>query len=187
MVKIGILALQGNFREHMKILESIGAKAMEVRNSNDLQECSALIIPGGESTTMARLLETSGLGMEIRRRVKKGMPLYGTCAGAILCARKIAGEKRFRPLGIIDIEVKRNDYGRQVDSFEAEVDVHGAGKVNGVFIRAPRILKFGKKAEVLASIGNEPVLVKQGNVIVGTFHPETEGNTYLHKFLTALI
>ncbi len=204
---VGVLALQGDFREHVLLLHSMGAGATEVRNRADLERCSALIIPGGESTTMSKLMHGSGLDVEITKRVKNGMPLYGTCAGAIVIARKVAGEKRFRPLGLIDIEVARNAYGRQVDSFESEVEVkamhrgRGAGrrgdiavgagpagqvKIKGVFIRAPVIKKAGRGVEVLATLDKRPVLVRQGNVIAGTFHPEIAGETAVHKLLVGI-
>ncbi len=179
----GVLALQGDFAEHISLLRAHGHGAIEVRNILDLKKCSALIIPGGESTTIAHLMQTSSLDLEIKKCVRAGMPFYGTCAGAIVAAKKVLGEKRFRPLGLIDIEIKRNDYGGQIDSFEAQVDVKGAGEVNGIFIRAPVIKKIGKGIEVLARLHGKPVLVKQKNVIVGTFHPETEKNFFVHKML----
>ncbi len=183
---VGVLALQGDFREHVQLLKEHKVQAVEVRNAKELSACSCLIIPGGESTTIGLLLKSTGLGREIKRRVKKGMPLYGTCAGAIIAAKKVLGERRFAPLGLIDIEVKRNDYGRQVDSFESEVEFAGGVKLNGVFIRSPKIRRVGKGVEVLARLGKEPVLVKQGNVIAGAFHPETEKDFFVHKMLLEL-
>ena len=184
---VGVLALQGDFREHLELLRSMKAEAREVRSVQDLRECSALIIPGGESTTISNLLDSSGLGAEIKKRAGKGMPIYGTCAGAIIIARKVLREKMFKPLNLIDIEVERNAFGRQVDSFEAEIEVKGLGKLNGVFIRAPVIKKAGKKAEVLASFNGKPVLVRQGNILAGTFHPEAEHNTKIHEFFLEMI
>ncbi|VVB99513.1 Pyridoxal 5'-phosphate synthase subunit PdxT [uncultured archaeon] len=186
MVLVGVLALQGDFREHLALLKEKFIPAIEVRSIADLQKCTCLIIPGGESTTIAKLLETSGLAKEIKKRVSKGMPFYGTCAGAILAAKKVAGEKRFRPLGLIDIEIGRNAYGRQVDSFETGLDVKGHGRLNGIFIRAPVIRKIGKEVEVLAEFEGHPVLVCEGNVLVGTFHPETEKNFFMHKMLLGM-
>src|SRR3989338_3010003 len=124
-IVVGVLALQGDFKEHLDLLRSMKAEAREVRTISDLRECSALIIPGGESTTISNLLDSSGLGAEIKKRAGKGMPIYGTCAGAIIIARKVLREKMFRPLNLIDIEVERNAFGRQVDSFEAEIEVKG--------------------------------------------------------------
>lgn len=184
---IGVLALQGDFREHILLLEAHGCKAIEVRAKSDLAKCSALIIPGGESTVMARLMASSGLDAEIRKRVLNGMPFYGTCAGAILAARKVAGENRYRPLGLIDIEIERNAYGRQVDSFEAELEIKGVGMVNGVFIRAPVVKKAGRDVEVLASFSGKPVFMRQGSVLAGTFHPETEGNFFAHRMLLGML
>jgi len=183
---IGVLALQGDFREHIQILKLMKIKSIEVRSKKDLDNCSALIIPGGESTTIGKLLSISGLDKEIKKRVKKGMPVYGTCAGAIVLAKKILNEKEFSPLGLIDVEIKRNAYGRQVDSFEAEIEIKGIGKLNGVFIRAPKIVKKGKKVEVLAKFEGKPVLVKQGNILIGTFHPETEENSEIHQIFVEM-
>tara|TARA_Y100000310_G_C20703935_1_gene832874 strand:+ start:11014 stop:11571 length:558 start_codon:yes stop_codon:yes gene_type:complete len=183
---IGVLALQGDFFEHIQILKSMKIKSIEVRNKSDLEKCSALIIPGGESTTIGKLLKISGLDKEIKKRAKKGMPIYGTCAGAIVLAKKVLNEKEFSPLGLIDVEIKRNAYGRQVDSFEAEINIKGVGRLNGVFIRAPVISKVGK-AEILAKFDGKPVLVKQGNILIGTFHPETEKETVLHDLLIQMI
>ena len=157
---------------------------------------------------MAKLMASCGLDFEIKKRVAKGMPFYGTCAGAILAAKKVAGEKRYKPLGLIDIEIGRNAYGHQADSFEAEIEIKthwpsqdfafvnkghhknnsgGPEKINGIFIRSPVIKKAGPKVEVLARLGNRPVLVRQGNVLAGTFHPETEKNFICHKMLIEMI
>ena len=184
---VGVLALQGDFREHASILRFIGVEAMEVRSTEELRKCSALVIPGGESTTISTLLESTGLGEEIRKRVFSGMPVYGTCAGAIVLAKSVLRETRFKSLGLIDIDVERNAFGRQVDSFECNLEVKGVGSMNAVFIRSPRIMRAGPGVEVLASLGNEPVLVKQGNVIAGTFHPETARNSEIHGLFVKLI
>lgn len=184
---VGVLALQGDFLEHERILSTLHANSVQVRNKEDLVQCSALIIPGGESTTISHLLSTTGLDSEIKKRVSVGMPLYGTCAGAILIAKKVVGEKRFRPLGLIDIEVERNAYGRQVDSFEAELDTKFGKKIHGIFIRSPVIKKIASRVEVLAALGKRPVLVKQGKIIAGTFHPELAGETAVHKMFLGLV
>lgn len=184
---VGVLAIQGDFREHISLLNSLGAEAIEVKGKSDFSKCDALIIPGGESTTIANLLSISGLDVEIRKRVAKGMPLLGTCAGAILSAKKVIGEKRYKPLKLINIEVRRNAYGRQADSFEAELEVKGVGKVNGVFIRAPIISKAGRGVEVLASFSGKPVLVRQKNVIAATFHPELVGEGKIHQMLIEMM
>ncbi len=191
MKPIGVLALQGDFHEHILALRSLGAQACEVRSVAELQKCSALIIPGGESTTISKLMQSTGLDAEIKKRVKDGMPFYGTCAGAIVAAKKVVGEKRFRPLDLIDLEIARNSYGRQVDSFEAQVELKGglvgSGKIKGVFIRAPVFMKIGRKVEVLASLEGKPVLVRQGNVIAGAFHPEISSETAIHKLLLEMV
>ncbi len=183
---VGVLAIQGDFAEHQRSIESLGLEAFQVRVKADLQKCSALIIPGGESTTIAKLISDNGLASAIISFAKKGNPVYGTCAGAIVIAKKVLGEKRFRPLNLIGIEVARNAYGRQVDSFEAEIEVKGAGKMNVVFIRAPIITKIGKGVEVLASFEGKPVLVRHKNVLVGTFHTELGANTGLHSLLAQM-
>ncbi|MEK6957796.1 MAG: pyridoxal 5'-phosphate synthase glutaminase subunit PdxT [archaeon] len=183
---VGVLAIQGDFAEHQRSIESLGLEAIQVRTKADLQKCSALIIPGGESTTIAKLIADNGIASAISSFAKKGFPVYGTCAGAIVIAKKILGEKRFRPLNLIGIEVARNAYGRQVDSFEAEIEVKGAGKMNVVFIRAPVITKIGKGVEVLASFEGKPVLVTHKNVLAGTFHTELGENTKLHSLLAKM-
>ncbi|HLC79175.1 MAG TPA: pyridoxal 5'-phosphate synthase glutaminase subunit PdxT [archaeon] len=180
---IGVLALQGDFAEHISLLRSHEIEALEVRSKNDLDKCCALIIPGGESTAISHLMSTTGLDVEIKKRVKGGMGFYGTCAGAIVAAKKIIGEERFLPLGLIDVELERNAFGRQIDSFEAQIDVKGVGQIKGIFIRAPKIVKVGKNVEVLAELDGKPVLVRSWNVILGSFHPEIENNFFAHKML----
>lgn len=187
MARIGVLAMQGDFKEHLDVLHSLDANAIEVRSREDFAKCDALIIPGGESTVISKLISDLGIDTEIKKRAKRGMPLYGTCAGAIVCAKKITGEKRFRPLGLIDIEVARNAYGRQQDSFEAGLEIKGVGKIKAAFIRAPVFSKTGKKVEVLASFGGKPVLVRQKNVIAGAFHPEIEGEHAIHKLFLRML
>ncbi|HZX20096.1 MAG TPA: pyridoxal 5'-phosphate synthase glutaminase subunit PdxT [archaeon] len=187
MKTIGVLALQGDFAEHIQLLKSMKIPAIEVRNKSDLEKCSALIVPGGESTTISKLLVSTGLDFEIKKRVSKGMPFYGTCAGAIIAAKTIPGEKEFIPLNLIDVEIKRNAFGRQTDSFETELDVKGIGKMNGIFIRAPIIVKTGKGIELLASFDGKPVLVRKKNILLGSFHPETEGNTKLHEYFLKML
>ena len=182
---VGVLALQGDFFEHQRILSRMGVVSIQVRNKSDLDKCSALIIPGGESTTMANLLSRADLAFKIKKRVKKGMLFYGTCAGAILAAKKVIGENRFKPLALIDVDIKRNAYGRQADSFETEIEVSGK-KINGIFIRAPVISRAGKKVEVLARVDNNPVLVKHKNVLLGTFHPESDDEIFVHELFLAM-
>jgi 5'-phosphate synthase pdxT subunit len=187
-LKAGVLALQGGFAEHCKALRECGAEALEVRSVKELDSCSSLIIPGGESTVMAKLLMQTGLGKEIKKRAGKGMPVFGTCAGAVMLSGKVTAEKRFRPIGLVDAEICRNAYGRQLESFEAPLLIKGIPEpFNGVFIRAPVIKKAGKSVEVLARHGKSPVLMKQGKIMVCTFHPELEGNPAIHRYFLSLL
>jgi pyridoxal 5'-phosphate synthase pdxT subunit len=181
-VKAGVLALQGDFREHARMLAAAGASPLEVRTPEDLAEASCLVIPGGESTTIAKLARSAGLVEPIRERAADGMPMLGTCAGMIVMAeRVIEGEPL---LGLIDIGVRRNAYGRQVDSFEADLEVRGIDHpVRGVFIRAPRIQDVGDSVEVLATFEDHPVVLEQGALVVASFHPELVGETGLHEYL----
>lgn len=187
-MKIGVLAFQGSVREHLAMLKRCRAKAQEVRSLKDLKEVDALIIPGGESTTIGKLLKTSGLDKEMKRRVKKGFPIYGTCAGAILMAKKAHG-KEPDILKIMDIEVERNAYGRQKESFTTKIDVPIMKKRNipAVFIRAPKINKVGKKVKILAKREGEIVLAQQGNLLISTFHPEMTDDTSIHTYFLSLL
>lgn len=179
--KIGVLALQGDFREHRAVLENLGVSVVEVRLPEDLAGLHGLIIPGGESTTIGGLLERYGLSGAIIRRHKEGMAIWGTCAGAILLAKRIEGSQQKR-LGLMDITVRRNAYGRQLDSFETELEVTGLGGLHGVFIRAPMITRTGKGVEILASFEGQPVMVRQGNLLATTFHPEVSGSAKAHEY-----
>ncbi|HLI28192.1 MAG TPA: pyridoxal 5'-phosphate synthase glutaminase subunit PdxT [Chloroflexota bacterium] len=184
MQRIGVLALQGDFREHARVVAQLGAEPVEVRLPAQLAALDGLILPGGESTTMRRLLADYALVEPLRERLAAGLPVLGTCAGAILLARQIAGEGP-SPLGVMDLVVSRNAYGRQVDSFEAELDVPalGAPPVPAVFIRAPRILEIGPGVEVLARLdGGEVVAVRQGPRLALTFHPELTGDLRFHRY-----
>ena len=185
---VGVLALQGDFREHIAVLESIGCDAIEVRTPEDLELSDALVIPGGESTTIGRLTTRYGLIEPIRQRCASGMPVFGTCAGMIFLAA--ATTEGFQPqLEVLDAVVERNAFGRQVDSFEADLDVVGLGDpMHAVFIRAPWIDKVGAGVEVLASVTEpggavHPVLVRQGRILASSFHPELTGDTRLHQML----
>ncbi len=181
------MALQGDFFEHVRILRTLDVDAREVRNPADLEKVQALIVPGGESTTISKLLAENGLDKAIKARANKGMAVYGTCAGAILLAKKVANAGGVKGLGLMDISVERNAYGRQADSFEAELDVKGLGPLQAAFIRAPVIKGVGRKVEVLASFEGKPVLVKQGNLVAGTFHPEIEGEQKVHAWFLGLV
>jgi len=181
-VKVGILALQGDVSEHVQALADLGADAVEVRTPEDLGPVDRLILPGGESTTMSMLLESSGLFDPIAARLDDGMPAFGTCAGMILLSEVVLdGRPDQRSFGVIDIAVRRNAFGRQVDSFETELEVHGTGLVPAVFIRAPYVERVGDDVEVLARVDDHPVLCRQGHVLAAAFHPELSGDLRLHE------
>ncbi len=184
----GVLALQGDFREHIAILRSIGVTAIEVRTPDELDAVDVLVIPGGESTTIGKLAERYGLIEPIRGRCSEGMPVLGTCAGMIfLAASTVSGHQP--QLGVLDAVVERNAFGRQIDSFEADLDVVGLDSpMHAVFIRAPWIDKVGADVSVLASVTDpvgveHPVLVRQGRILASSFHPELTGDTRLHQML----
>jgi 5'-phosphate synthase pdxT subunit len=181
-VKAGVLALQGDFREHARTLADAGATPVEVRTPDELSSVDCLVIPGGESTTIAKLARLGGMVEPVRARGAGGMPILGTCAGMIVLAERVVGGD---PLfGLIDITVRRNAYGRQVESFEADLDVTGIGhRVRGVFIRAPWVEDVGPGVTVLAEHEGHPVVLEQGNLLVTSFHPELVGETALHEYL----
>ncbi len=180
---VGVLALQGDFSEHAELLRLLKVRWREVRTLEDLRCVHRLIIPGGESTVIAQLLSTTGLREEIQRRAAQGtLPIYGTCAGAILLANRVSGKEPPRSLGLLDVTVDRNAYGTQTQSFEAILKVKGLrSPVRAAFIRAPQITAVGEGVEVLASHGGKPVLVRQGDILAGTFHPEVRGRTEIHE------
>jgi 5'-phosphate synthase pdxT subunit len=183
---IGVLALQGAFAAHSECLASIGVQSVEVRTPEQLNSVDALLMPGGESSTMSQLLESSGLFDPISSRIADGMPVFGTCAGMILLASEILdGRSDQRSFSAIDISVRRNAFGRQVDSFEGAIN-SSIGDFHGVFIRAPRIERVGDEVEVLGSINNEPVLVRQGNVLAASFHPELSNDARLHEYFVSI-
>jgi len=207
-VKIGVLALQGGFRPHVEALSALGADAFEVRLPRDLASADALVMPGGESTTVGRLLETSGLIEPLQERLAGGMPVLGTCAGLILLASEVLDGRPDQPvLGAVDLTVRRNAHGRQNQSFEAPLEITGlaGGAFPGVFIRAPRIERVGQGVDVLARLATDPgdrgcppdsgggsrlgqpVAARQGAVTVCAFHPELAGDLRLHQhFLSSL-
>ena len=185
-MKIGVLALQGAFREHLDTLDAIGVEGVRVREPADLEGVSGLILPGGESTTMSMLLESSGLFEPIAERLAHGMPALGTCAGMILLGSTILdGRADQRCFGVIDIDVRRNAFGRQVDSFETDLAVTGIDDPDrsfpAVFIRAPFVERAGPRVEVLASVDGHPVVCRQGAVVVAAFHPELGDDPRLHE------
>jgi len=189
MTKVGALALQGDFREHLAMVRRLGAEGIEVRTAEDLDAIDALIIPGGESTAIGRLARIYGLIDPLRNRIKEGLPVLGTCAGMIFLA---AGTMRYEQphLEVLDVVVERNAFGRQIDSFEADLEVEGfVDPVHAVFIRAPWIHKIGSDVEVLAAVtdpvtGEEhPVFVRQGLILATSFHPELTNDTRIHELL----
>jgi 5'-phosphate synthase pdxT subunit len=182
--KVGVLALQGASKAHADVLEDLGADAVEVRVPEDLSAVDALVLPGGESTTMSLLLESAGLFAPISERLHAGMPVLGTCAGMILLAREILdGRPDQRSFGVLDVSIRRNAFGRQVDSFEADlaIDVMPGAAFRAVFIRAPYVEAVGPRVEVLADVDGHPVLCRQGPVLAAAFHPELSGDVRLHQ------
>lgn len=177
MMRIGILAVQGDFREHAAMLRRLGAEAFEVRKPEHLDGLDGLVIPGGESTAIMRLIRIYGLEEALRRFRQ---PVFGTCAGMILLDRE--------HLGLVDILVRRNAYGRQVASFEADLELaQEGGTVRGVFIRAPRVAEVGPDVEVLAELDGEPVLLRDGRFLVASFHPELTDDTRVHDLFLDLV
>jgi 5'-phosphate synthase pdxT subunit len=182
--KIGVLALQGAVREHTQVLAELSAEPVEVRAPQHLAGIDAIVMPGGESTTMSMLLESSGLFDPLSRELRHGLPAFGTCAGLILLATDVLdGRPDQRSFGVLDVAVRRNAFGRQVDSFEADLDVAGlaGGRFPAVFIRAPVVERTGEDVEVLATVDGAPVLVRQGRVLAAAFHPELSGDLRLHQ------
>ena len=185
-MKVGVLALQGAFAQHAQVLVALAAAPVEVRCPADLADVDAMVLPGGESTTMSMLLDSSGLRQPVADRLANGMPTFGTCAGMILLATRLAdGRYDQRSFGAIDLDVRRNGYGRQIDSFEKDLVVTGLDvPFHGVFIRAPVVDRVGDDVEVLATIDGAPVLCLQGAVMVSSFHPEMSGDARIHaRFL----
>ncbi|MBA2365920.1 MAG: pyridoxal 5'-phosphate synthase glutaminase subunit PdxT [Actinobacteria bacterium] len=189
MVKVGVLALQGDVREHSRALDGAGATAVPIKTRVDLSSVDALVLPGGESTTIGKLLERFGLLQPVVERARSGMPLFGTCAGMILMAKEITGpELAPLRLKLMDISVKRNAYGRQVDSFEADLDVESLdAPLTAAFIRAPVVERVGACVEVLARWEDRPVLVRQGNLLAASFHPEITGDHRLHELFVSSV
>jgi pyridoxal 5'-phosphate synthase pdxT subunit len=179
-MKAGVLALQGDFREHAAVLEELGASPVLVRTPEELAAVDCLAIPGGESTTIGRLARLHGLVEPIRERASAGMPVFGTCAGMIVMATEVTGGEPL--LSVLDIRVARNAYGRQVDSFEADVPLRDDDEsVRAVFIRAPVVEEVGEGVEVLAELEGRPIVVEEGHLLAAAFHPELAGDGRLHR------
>ncbi len=182
-IKVGVLALQGAFARHQKVFHELSVDAIEVRTPANLEKVDALVMPGGESTTMSQLLESSQLFEPISRRLKEGLPVFGTCAGMILLSRTILdGRADQLSFDAINIDVQRNAYGRQIDSFEADIKIDSLDQpFHAVFIRAPRIVSLGSGVTPLAYCGDDVVLARQDNVLVASFHPELADDVRLHE------
>jgi pyridoxal 5'-phosphate synthase pdxT subunit len=184
-MRVGVLALQGDVREHIQSLLSCGVDAFAVRRGSEIQAIDALVLPGGESTTIAQLAEVFGIYQLIKDRISQGMPVYGSCAGMILLAQEIldakVGQKSF---GGLDITVRRNAFGRQVDSFESDIEFSdGSGDlIRAVFIRAPWVERVGDSVEVLAEVNSHPVAVRSATALATSFHPELTGDNRIHRY-----
>jgi 5'-phosphate synthase pdxT subunit len=191
-VKVGVLALQGAFAAHAEVLASLGAAPVEIRQPSQLEDVDALVLPGGESTTMSKLAEGNGFLQPLRDFVGSGRPTLGTCAGAILLASEIQdGRPDQHCLGSLDMVVRRNAFGTQRESFETDLVVEGLvdgrpGVLRAVFIRAPQIVSVGQNVEVLASVDRSPALVRSSSVLVSTFHPELSGDFRLHEMFLSI-
>ena len=186
-MKIGVLALQGAFAEHIKMLEKLGIESFEIRKKSDLSnavnnnDVDGLIIPGGESTVIGKLLYDLDLFDDIKKLVLKGLPVFGTCAGLILLAKEIENDNRTY-LGAMDIKVRRNAYGRQLGSFFTESEFKGLGVIPMTFIRAPYISSVGKKVEILSEVDGNVVAAKENNILVTSYHPELNDDLKVHEF-----
>ena len=182
-MRVGVLALQGDFREHIAALNAIGVDSIPVKTESEINAVDALVLPGGESTTIAKLARIFGVFDLIKSKINSGLPVYGSCAGLILLADRIldgvAGQETF---GGLDITARRNAFGRQVDSFEGEIEFVGLGNLNGVFIRAPWVEEVGSGVEILATSHGHPVAVRQGSILATSFHPELTNDYAVHRY-----
>lgn len=187
-MNIGILGIQGSVEEHKNSVLACGVNPIIVKSIKDLKSIKALILPGGESTTIGKLLKIYGLDKEIIRYAKQGMPIYGTCAGSILMAKHISGKDKADNLELMDIETSRNAYGSQLESFETQIEIPQLSIKNfpAVFIRAPKIKNCGKNVEILAKYRGEKVLVKEGHLLASSFHPELTTDLRIHQFFIKL-
>ena len=189
MSKIGVLALQGDFAEHINALHRLGANAFPVRSPAELEGVGGLVIPGGESTTIGKLMKDYQLVDDLNRIITEGIPVLGTCAGMVLLAKRISGMDQ-ESLGAIDIDIRRNAFGRQVDSFESDLDIPvlGPAPFNAIFIRAPMIERAGDRVEILARLPDgSPVAARQNNLVVTAFHPELTPDLRLHEYFLSFV
>jgi 5'-phosphate synthase pdxT subunit len=183
LAPIGVLAIQGDFLEHRKMLDSISIESREVRTPKELDDLDGLIIPGGESTTIVQLIDIYDMRNTLVEKVHQGLPIWGTCAGMIVLAKSLK-DTRPEPLGLMDIEVSRNAFGRQIDSFETDLNISGIDgpPMHAIFIRAPLITKVGKEVEILAEVSEgKPVAVRQGKILATSFHPELTEDSRMHS------
>jgi 5'-phosphate synthase pdxT subunit len=191
VLRIGVLALQGDVSEHVLALEralSGRGEVVEVRRPGQMKECQALALPGGESTAISRQLERSGLAEELVDAAKEGKPILATCAGLVLLSREVQGDGRVRALGLMDTQISRNDFGPQRESFEADLDIKGLDRpYRAVFIRAPAIVRAGPDVEVLARVGGAIVAARQGNLLALAFHPELTEDTRVHQLFLNML
>ena len=187
-MKVGVLALQGAYASHLQTFASLGVEALEVRTPEDLEKIDRLVIPGGESTTISMLLDSNGMRVPIQESISEGMPVFGTCAGMIVLAREVLdGRDDQKPLGAIDITVRRNAFGRQVDSFESEIEVSGLDEpFPSVFIRAPIVESIGEGVEVYARVDEKIVLCGTDSILVASFHPELSNDGRIHEMFLSL-
>ncbi len=186
--RVGVLALQGAFREHRQALEKLGCEVVEVRTRADLENIEGLIIPGGESTTIGKLFQIDGMGDKVKELASKDLPIFGTCAGMILLSKQIENSDQYR-LGLMEVTVKRNAFGRQVASFETDLNIPALGSepVRAVFIRAPFISKVAPNVGILAEHEGKIVFVRQGNMLASAFHPELTPDTRVHEYFLKII
>lgn len=187
-LKVGVLGLQGDVREHIEILQLLGVETFVVKLPEDLKLVDGLIIPGGESTTMIKIMKEIQMYEPLKEKIENGFPVYGTCAGMILLAKKVKNSDQLT-LQVLDIEVERNAYGRQIESFEVDINIPQFGEkpVRAVFIRAPKIVKMESNVEVLAEYEGTPVFVKENNVMATSFHPELTSDTRIHKYFIKMV
>ncbi len=189
VMKIGVLGMQGDIEEHLDMMEKLDGPTIRVKSSNHLNSIDGLIIPGGESTTMVKLLKKTGLFDELKQKIENGLPVYGTCAGMILLAKEIVSHPEQDSLKVLDIAVNRNGYGRQVDSFEVDIPIPILGEkpFKAIFIRAPMITRVGKDVDVLAKYDETPVMVRKGNIFASSFHPEITNDTRIHELFLKVV
>jgi len=187
-MKIGVLGVQGDVREHVEALHKLGVETLIVKLPEHLDMVDGLILPGGESTTMIRILKEMNMDERLVERINDGLPVFATCAGVILLAKRINNYKQEK-LGVLDVTVERNAYGRQVESFETFIEIPAIGKdpFRAIFIRAPRIVETGRSVEILAYHEDDPVLVKEGKILASTFHPELTDDLRLHRYFLEMV